>query len=277
MTQAILDDAWLRRYEEVLEQIREKQEHLRSVVLPRLEDLLSTAASVLGGVAGALLEPKLREVLHGTDEFVIEVGVLVESGGLPLRLGYDARGWADLHDQSTIGIHRLGITTPHVRESWQGLSAYAYLYVHGTQLNATDRLSEVCSAVAAQLVHLAKDALTFYLWLLGLVTLLELQLAGAIASAATGAGLPVACQNLMMASVVLAALRYCVQSEQQRWREQAAIFSKIVDVLTDHGTFPGGRWPPANTDGYRDGSVSDGTPTDWTAHDSVTHHGPTPS
>ena len=41
---------------------------------------------------------------------------------------------SDLRGRVTAGVRQLAITTPAVRQTWQGLSAYAYLYVEDAQV-----------------------------------------------------------------------------------------------------------------------------------------------
>jgi hypothetical protein len=275
MTQAILDDAWLRQYEQVLERIRAEQTRLQQETIPRLENAVTAVGVLALGVAGILLQRRLREALHEIDGRTMQVGALVESGGLPLRLAESTEVWADLRGRVTTGIHQLAIATPAVRESWQGLSAYAYLYVEDTQVRATSKLDEVVVALTQQLVDAAESALAFYIGLMIEVISLALWLDCALAALATVVTWPEALQCLGQALLCAASIEFAVIIEQHDFAGRTPELAKLVGGLSNHDTFPGGHWPPANTSGYRDGSVSDGTPTDWTA--THTYHGPVPS
>jgi hypothetical protein len=266
MTQAILDDAWLRQYEQVLERIRTEQTRMQHETIPRLENAVAAVSVLALGVPGILLQRRLREALHEIDDRIMQVGALVESGGLPLRLAYSTEVWADLRGRVTAGIQQLAIATPDVRESWQGLSAYAYLYVENTQVRATSKLDEVLGALTQQLVDASESALAFYIGLMTEVISLALWLAGALVALATVVTWPEALQCLGQALLCAAGIEFAVIVEQHDFAGRAPELAKLVDAIGNHDTFPDGHWPPGNTGGYRDGSVSDGTPTDWTAN-----------
>jgi hypothetical protein len=197
------------------------------------------------------------------DGFCDQIGVLVESGGVVFRLGDNDQGWDRLGELLGSPRFAFSTTTPKVLTDWRGSAADAYDRANGAQLAALDALTSACHSVAGELYSTRGDAILFYVALLTLIATVAALLSIALGQATDPLSWPSAVSSLISAMTTAAMIPSLVSGGTKTFDGHAHKILSILDGLRTNPPFPGGRWPSSGSAAYRDGSVSDGDPSDW--------------
>jgi hypothetical protein len=263
MTHPAPGDAWLRRYEEVLRQIRMELRRLRVQTLPTLESPVPAEVGLLGGALATILLVKLREALTTIDTFCDQVTMVLQYESIPVRFAYNVTSWYELARSVAAPDKDLLPRAALIRLTWQGKAADAYLEAYAAQSVATQRLGTACAATADALVAAAEAAEAFFAALLLLVTSGAAQLSIAAHAVGSVIRLPSAVGALGTAIDILGGLEGLLDAARESFWRQAKGVQAISAPLLDVSLFPDGTWPRSGSPLYADGSVTDGDPSDW--------------
>jgi len=256
-------EAWLRRYEEILQQLRVEQRRLRVQTLPTLESPIPAEVGLLGGALTTVLLLKLREALTVIDSFCEQVTMLLQCASIPVRFVYDATSWYELERSVAAPDKDLLATAVVIRRTWQGTAADAYLAAYAVQSVATERLATACRATGDALIDGAEAAQACYAALLVLLLSGAAQLSVAVSAARSVVRLPAAISALGAAIDIFAGVNGLLAATRETFRQKAVGVQATSAPLLDVAVFPGGRWPTSGSPLYADGSVTDGDPSDW--------------
>jgi prepilin-type processing-associated H-X9-DG protein len=263
MTHPALDDAWLRRYEEVLREIREELKRLREQTLPILESPVPAEVGVLAGALATIVLVKLREALTTVDAFCDQVATLLQYESIPVRFAGNATSWYKLERSVSAPGKDLLQKAAAIRLTWQGKAADAYLGADAAQSVATERLAAAGAATADALVGGAEAAGAFFVALLLLLASGAAQLSIAADAVRSVIRLPAALSALGTAIDIFGGLNGLLDATRASFRRRATDVQAISGTLLDVAVFPDGMWPRSGNALYADGSVTDGDPSDW--------------
>jgi hypothetical protein len=263
MTHPAPGEAWLRRYEEVLRQIRAELRRLRVQTLPALESPVPAEVGLFGGALATIVLLKLREALTTIDTFCDQATMVLQYESIPVRFADDATSWYEL--ARSVGAPDMDLLRQAalIRLTWQGKAADAYVGAYAAQSVATERLGTACAATADALVAAAEAAEAFFAALLLLVTSGAAQLSIAANAVRSVLRLPSAVGALGTAIDIFGGLSGLLDATRESFWRQAKGVQAISAPLLDVAVFPDGTWPRSGSPLYADASVADGDPSDW--------------
>jgi hypothetical protein len=224
-------------------------------------------------VARALPAFLARQIVRLLEEFIALVrrlfalvGRLLAPAGNPIRLWETGRRWIDdfagpLSDQ----IGKIDPDHLAAAYEWEGRAADAYLDAAARQRAALTGLHAIGADIDVALARLAIGICGLWAAVAAALCSAVIQLIGAAVATATGIGAPAA---LIMATTSVATACAAVAGGAAAL---AALVEWVSDAITtirhrlaDHEAFPDGAWPAPASTRFRDGSMTDGTASDWT-------------
>jgi hypothetical protein len=211
--------------------------------------------------AGLWIATKTVEVGRYLLNLFIDV---VKGTVAPVVMFYDAWQWMDVRGAAT-GMSA-ALSEQHLavdNSDWSGQARDAYVKVVAAQSQAAARIGSIASSTSVHLLACAAAGAAFYVALAVVLAKLIAAAAACIAAYASavfswaGAALMIEEAGFTTASITAA-----VTTLTAFLGAQATSMVNLHGEAVDSTSFPGGRWPRANTGEYNDATVKDGD-ADW--------------
>jgi hypothetical protein len=233
-----------------------------------VDGLVAGVDDVLAGlpdadVAGARMG--LVELRRRFTEAVDRLDHLLATAGDTTVLRRAGAAWVDAIGATTsrlAGVASLNIT--RVDDHWTGLAADAYRNTLPAQQAALSAITFTSHEVDATLNDLASAIVRFWISIGAACVGLVVTLAGALGSAATVVGAPLA-TGIALAGVgaLATAGTAAISNLTDITTGAAARSAELERRLATDTTFPLGAWPRSTTEISPDASITDGDGSDW--------------
>lgn len=193
------------------------------------------------------------------------IAELSEPMGRPKRVWETGRRWVE-DFAGPLSDHIGKIDPDHLAAAyeWQGRAAGAYEAAAARQRAALTALRDIGADVDVALARLAIGICGFWAAVAATLASALVQLIGAGVAVGTGVGTPAA---VILATTCVATACAGVAGGAAA---TAALIEWVSDTITtlrgrieDHEAFPDGAWPAPAVAHFDDGSMSDGTPSQW--------------
>lgn len=252
-------------FDDLLERVR----RLLDRVADAADRLVAEATRVARGLPtflAARVVSLLEDFLAVVRRLFALIDRLVAPAGNPVRVWDVGRRWIDdfagpLSDQ----VGKIDPDHLAAGYEWEGRAAEAYLAAAARQRTALAALQSIGADLDTALARLAIGICGLWAAVAAALCSAVIQLAGAALAAASGVGTPAA---LVLATTSVATACAAVAGGAAA---MAALVEWVSDAigtirhrLVDHEAFPDGAWPAPATSRFNDGSMTDGTPSDWT-------------
>lgn len=251
-------------FDGVMERVRRLVGEVREAASAVVDRALSVARLMPSplGVRLVQLAGRLDELVR---RLVESIERLSEPLGRPARLWEAGRRWVGEFggplSRQVSEIHPDHLAAGY---EWDGRAAEAYEAAADRQRAALAALQGIGGELDLALGRLAIGICGMWAALAAMLASAVVQLTAAALAAGTGAGVPAA---IALAVTSVATVCGAVAGGAGTL---AAVIEWVTDSvaalhrrLVDGEAFPGGGWPGASTERFRDGSMSDGTPSGW--------------
>ena len=233
-----------------------------------VDELVASVEAVLDGlpdaaVAGA--RAGLAELRRRFAEAVHRLDHLIATAGETTVLRRTGSAWVDGIGATTsrlAGVAALNIT--RVDDHWTGLAADAYRNTLPAQQAALSAITFTSHEVDATLNDLASAIVRFWVSIGTACVGLVVTLAGALGSAGTVVGVPLA-TGIALAGVgaLATAGTAAISNLTDITTGAAARSAELERRLATDTAFPLGAWPRSTTEVSPDASITDGDGSDW--------------
>jgi hypothetical protein len=251
-------------FDEVRELVGRLVERLRALA----EQIVSDGIGAVRALPGFLADPviALAEEFAGIVRRLLDaVDRLTEPAGRPAVVWETGRRWV-AEVAGPLSAHISKIDPDHLAAGyeWDGRAAEAYEAAAARQRESLAALQGVGADVDAALGRLAIGICGLWAALAAALASAIVQLIGAAVAVGTGVGTPAgfmfattsvatACAAVAGGAAAMAALVEWVSDS----------IGAVRDRLYDNSAYPDGGWPMPAVTRFADGSMTDGTPTDW--------------
>ncbi|GLI01958.1 hypothetical protein Pa4123_72350 [Phytohabitans aurantiacus] len=251
-------------FDSVLERVRRLVKEVRESAARVVERALSVARllPMPVGVRLVQLAGKLDDLVRRLVELIER---LSDPLGRPVRLWETGRRWV-AEFGGPLSRHVGEIHPDHLAAGyeWDGRAAEAYEAAADRQRGALATLHGAAGEIDLALGRLALAICGMWAAVAAMLASAAVQLTAAALAAGTGAGVPAAVVLAVASMATLCggiATGAGTLSAVIEWVTDSV--SALHQRLVDGEAFPGGRWPGPSTERFRDGSMSDGSPSDW--------------
>ncbi|GAA4454654.1 hypothetical protein [Phytohabitans houttuyneae] len=251
-------------FDDLIERVRRLLERVADATDRLVDEALRVARALPAFLAGQVVR-LLEELLAMVRRLFALVGRLIAPAGNPVRVWEVGRRWIE-DFASPLSDHVGKIDPDHLAAAyeWEGRAADAYLDAAARQRAALTALQSIGGDLDTALARLAIGICGLWAAIAAALCSAVIQLFGAALAAATGVGTPAA---LILATTSVATACAAVAGGAAAL---AALVEWVSDAITtirhrlaDHEAFPDGAWPPPASARFDDGSMSDGTPSEW--------------
>jgi hypothetical protein len=257
-------DALVADYERLIEELNNVYSRVKNELIPRVTQLAIVTNPVLIPWREAIAE-KVNRTLQLLAELDQRIVVLLLSWTLPLRLWRTTSEWIPVRAMVSGVAGDLGVTNREVFIRWKGVAADTYDALIPAHLGAAGRLASVADTVQFALNQAASAIAHMYAAVLGLIVGFFGAAMVALATAATGVGVPIAVViMLILVGTVLTIMSSIFTSSAQALGTARTWLTELLSEMQDNTAFPGGHWPAARPELLSDASGADGDPSDWT-------------
>ncbi|MFI2666693.1 hypothetical protein [Micromonospora carbonacea] len=198
-------------------------------------------------------------------KFLIDLFVdLLKGASAPIFMFMDAWEWMDVRGAAS-GVAS-ALTTQHLvvdDSDWSGKARDAYVAHVDSQSKAASQIASIASSSSAHLLACAGAGAGFYATLA--VVLVKLIAAAITAAAAYGTAVfswAGAALILGEAGISTLTIGTAIVTLTVFLGTQATTMVNLHGEAVDSTSFPGGKWPSANSSTYNDATVTDGD-ADW--------------
>jgi hypothetical protein len=232
-----------------------------------VDELIASVEAVLASVpdtddTGA--RAGLAELRRRFDDAVGRLDHLLATAGDTTVLRRTGAAWVGVGATTSrlAGVAALNIT--RVDDHWTGLAADAYRNTLPAQQAALSAITFTSHEVDATLNDLASAIVRFWVSIGTACVSLVVTLAGALGSAATVVGAPLA-TGIALAGVgaLASAGTAAIANLTDITTGAAARSAELERRLTTDTAFPFGAWPRSTTEVSPDASITDGDGSDW--------------
>jgi hypothetical protein len=252
-------------FDDLIERVHRLLDRVQDTADRLVDDALRVARMLPGFLAGRVV--RLIEDFVAVLRRLLElIGRLIAPAGNPVRVWQTGRRWVE-DFAGPLGDQVGKIDPDHLAAGyeWEGRAADAYLDAAARQRTALGALLAIGGDVDTALARLAIGICGLWAAVAAALCSALIQLIGAAVAASTGVGTPAA---LILATTSVAtacaAVAGCAAALAALVEWVSDAITTIRHRLADHEAFPDGGWPAPAARRFADGSLTDGTPSDWT-------------